>query len=219
METPIEPARWRRSQIAETFASVRVSASCYRPAEYVRLVAIVEAETALREIQRQIFLADVVVGADDSALEQRPERFHRVCVDESAHVFAPAMIHGFVRKFLPSCEVLIAGVLISRDQFNLAADRFGHKPMESRHIGALNHLADQITLARDRADDRRFTPSARLLLLFVPMAIAVLAADVSFVYLDNSHQLPEVRIVHRGAQTMAHIKSRAVRTGLNRAMD
>jgi len=69
---PTEQAPWRRSQIAETFASVRVSATCYRLPKNVWFVAIVEAELKLRKVQRQIFLADIVVRADDSALQQRP---------------------------------------------------------------------------------------------------------------------------------------------------
>ena len=74
MRTPTERARWRRSQIAETVASSHVSAPCYGTPEDVRIVPIVESETELREIQRQIFLANVVVGADDPALQERPER-------------------------------------------------------------------------------------------------------------------------------------------------
>jgi hypothetical protein len=70
---PIASARWRRSQIAETVATYRASPPCYRLPKDVFFVAIVESETELREVQRQIFLADVVVGADDSALEQGPE--------------------------------------------------------------------------------------------------------------------------------------------------
>jgi hypothetical protein len=51
MATSIELARWRRSQIAETFASVRVSALCYRAAKDIFFVAIVEPELKLREVE------------------------------------------------------------------------------------------------------------------------------------------------------------------------
>ena len=70
--TSTEQARWRRTPIAERFASVRVSAPCYRLTKDVLFVAIVEAELKLRKVQRQRFLADIVVRADDSALQQRP---------------------------------------------------------------------------------------------------------------------------------------------------
>ncbi len=74
--TSVASARWRRSQIAETFASVRVSAPSYRLAENIGVVSVVKPELKLREIQRQILLADVVVGAHDATLQQRPESFN-----------------------------------------------------------------------------------------------------------------------------------------------
>ena len=61
-------AHWRRSQIAETFASVRVSAPSYRFAEYVGFAPIVKSELKFREIQRQIFLAHIVRGRGTIAL-------------------------------------------------------------------------------------------------------------------------------------------------------
>jgi hypothetical protein len=68
MRTPIVSARWRRSQIAETFASVRVSAPSYRFAENIGLVPIVESELKLVQIQRQIFLADAMICSDHAAI-------------------------------------------------------------------------------------------------------------------------------------------------------
>jgi hypothetical protein len=64
--TPIEQARWRRSQIAETFASVRVSAPCYRFAEYVGFLAVIEAKLKLVQVQRQIFFVHFVVTRSSS---------------------------------------------------------------------------------------------------------------------------------------------------------
>src|SRR5208282_5707338 len=60
---------------AEADASVPTSASCYHVEKDIRILAIVEAILKLRQIERQVLLAQVVVRADHSALEQRPERF------------------------------------------------------------------------------------------------------------------------------------------------
>src|SRR5258708_1429376 len=106
--TPTEQAPWQRSQIAETFANVRVSASSYRHAENIFGVTVVVAELKFRQVQRQILLAHIVVRADDSALEQRPEAFHVVGMDNPAYVLALAMIYGFVRQILPTVEISIA---------------------------------------------------------------------------------------------------------------
>ena len=73
--------------LAEASASGLTSASCYHVKENVLVVAIVEAVLKLSQIQRQIFLAHVVIGAEDSALEQRPERFDAVRVDFAANIF------------------------------------------------------------------------------------------------------------------------------------
>ena len=50
------------------------SASCYRLAKNVGILAVVEAKLKLIQVQRQIFLAHVVISANDSTLEQRPKR-------------------------------------------------------------------------------------------------------------------------------------------------
>src|SRR5216683_2258727 len=54
---------------AEAPASSDASASCYRLAENVGILAVIETELKLCEIERQIFLAYVVISADDSTLE------------------------------------------------------------------------------------------------------------------------------------------------------
>src|SRR5713226_3992988 len=58
---------------AEASASSDASASCYRFSKDVFVLAVVVAELKLREVQRKVFLADMVIAADDSALEQTPE--------------------------------------------------------------------------------------------------------------------------------------------------
>ena len=88
---PIEYARWRRSQIAERFASNCLSAPCYRFTEYVGFLAIVKAELKLRKVQRQILLANAVIAAHDSTLEQRPERFDGISMHDAAHVLVLSM--------------------------------------------------------------------------------------------------------------------------------
>ena len=73
MRIPIAPiqSRWQRSQLAETLASDRVSAACYRGSENIDVLAVVVAELKFRDVQRQIFAAYLVIGADNAALGQR----------------------------------------------------------------------------------------------------------------------------------------------------
>jgi hypothetical protein len=90
----IEPAYWTRD--AEASASSDASASCYCLAEDVGILAVVVAKLKFIQVQRQVFLADVVVRADDSPLQQRPKVFDIVGMDLAAYVLALAMADYFM---------------------------------------------------------------------------------------------------------------------------
>jgi hypothetical protein len=85
MEIPTESACWRQDACSEASASYHASAACYRLAENIGFMAIIEPELKLREVQRQIFLADIVIRPNNSALEQRPERINRLRMDFAAY--------------------------------------------------------------------------------------------------------------------------------------
>jgi hypothetical protein len=57
----------------EVPASEAASASCYQVVKHIRILPVIETELELREIQRHVFLTDLVEGADNAALKQRPE--------------------------------------------------------------------------------------------------------------------------------------------------
>src|ERR1019366_8438363 len=94
------------------------STTTYRGPENIGVVPIVESERELRKVERQIFLAHVVVRSDDSALEQRPERFDVVRVNDAVNVLALPVANRLMRESLPAIQILAAGGLISRDQLN-----------------------------------------------------------------------------------------------------
>jgi hypothetical protein len=56
-------------------ASSCASASCYRHPEDITVVAIIVFESALSDVERQIFFADLVITADNRPLEDRPKTF------------------------------------------------------------------------------------------------------------------------------------------------
>ena len=51
-----------------------------RRAENIVVMAIIVPELELRNIEREIFAADLVIATDDAALEDAPETFNRVGV-------------------------------------------------------------------------------------------------------------------------------------------
>jgi hypothetical protein len=66
--------------------------SADRLAEDIFVVPIVVSELELRNIQREVFGADLVERAHHAALKYRPEAFNRVGVDRAYNILALAMI-------------------------------------------------------------------------------------------------------------------------------
>jgi hypothetical protein len=83
------PVRWPRLSLAETVASDRASADCYCRSEDIGVVAVVVPELKFSDVQRQILLADLMVAANDPALEDAPEAFNRVGVEPTT--YSPAV--------------------------------------------------------------------------------------------------------------------------------
>lgn len=77
-------------------ASSDASASCHGVAENVWILAIVVTELKFGQVERQVLFADVMISADDSALEQAPKVFQVIGVDLTTHVFPFAVRHKFV---------------------------------------------------------------------------------------------------------------------------
>jgi len=109
---------------AEAPASSVASASCYGSAKNVLVLAVVKAELKLIQIERQVFLTYVVIRADDSALQERPEILDIVRMDLSANVLLCPVIDGFVATNVIGHSLAITRALIGRDQFNLVRDGF-----------------------------------------------------------------------------------------------
>jgi hypothetical protein len=206
--TPIEPACWRALDCSEAPASCHASAASYRLSKDVGILAVVVAELKFREVKRQIFLADVVIRPDDSALEQSPEGIERLSMNLTAHVLALHVINGHVREH--AVQVLIAYVLIGCDQCNFVADCFADESFQRSRGRIFDNLTDDVALARDCADDADLAApdtSSPQMFALAPMLILFLAADERFVHLNDPHQLLEVGVLHRSSQAMAEIPS------------
>ena len=214
MKTLVEPACWRHSQIAETFASVRVSAPCYRLAEYVGFSAIIVAVLKLRQVQRQVFLADVMEGSHDAALQERPEVIQILGVNDATHIFFGFVINGIVRV-ANTLQAPKLSALVGSDQFYflgiyyLADESFG-----LIRADFFDHLANHVALARDRADDWNLavlSPATGIALGLVHLA--AFAADEGFINFHNPHQLTKLGVLHSGAEPHADVPSGLIFAG------
>ncbi len=207
METaiPIALAPLASLQSTEASASQPASASCYRFTKDIGILAVIVTELKLSQVERQIFLTDVVEAAHDATLEEAPERFEIVGVNLAANIFALTVTDSFMREVF--FQKAVTGVLIGRHQVNRLADGLAHEGVESDGVRVLNYLTDHVPLTADGSYHADFpAPLATTdVRLFVPMAVLVLAANESFINLDNTHKLAKIGIVHRSAKPHAHI--------------
>ena len=169
MRIPIAPiqSRWQRSQLAETVASDRASAACYRGSENIDVLAVVVPELKFRDVQRQIFAAYLVIGADNTALKNAPKTFNRVGVDRADNVITAALADDLVR--VGAIKETIAGMFIGREQANLVRHSLMHEAIKRLGIGVVDHSQHHIALAADGADHGRFAraDAARTAIAFV----------------------------------------------------
>ena len=213
------PARWRRLSLAETVASDRVSADCYRRSEDIGVMAVVVPELKFSDVERQGFLADLVIAANDPALEDAPKAFNCVGMDSSDDVFASSVLYDLVRVNL--LDVPVAGPFVGHKQADLIGDGVHHELGENFRADRANNARDDAALAADCANNRDFA-RAKAAATTVPasaMLVVGLAADEGFVDFDHSAQLVEILFDQRGANAMAHIPSGLVRAETDVAMD
>jgi hypothetical protein len=145
------PAFW--TDDAEASASSVASASSYSASEDVRILAIVVAELEFRKVERQILRADVMIRPDDSALEQTPKVLDVVRMDLAANVLFRSMVNGFMAANVVGHSLAIASTHIGRNQINSLRNSLIDETIESLNRSILDDLADDVTLAGDRADD------------------------------------------------------------------
>lgn len=81
-----------------------------RRSENIRVLPIVVAELEFSNVERHVFAADLMEGADDAALEDRPKAFNRVGMDCSDYVLALGVVDDAMGEFVP--ELPVGGPLV-----------------------------------------------------------------------------------------------------------
>jgi hypothetical protein len=201
----IEPAFWPRD--AEVSASSDASASCYGFTKNVRVLPVVVAELKLIQVQRKVLFADVVIGADNPALEQRPEAFDVVGMDFAANVLILRMLDGFVRQPARRLQIVITTMIVCRYEAHAVAYSLADESVQSFRVRVLYYLANHVAFPADGSDDAYLTgadPASDVRFL-VPMSILILPADESFIDFDNTHKLLEIVIAHTSTEPMADV--------------
>jgi hypothetical protein len=214
----IAPVCWPLSPVAETVTSDRASAACYRGLEDFGIVSIVVAELKLRDVERQILGADLVERSNNAAFEDGPEAIDCARVNRADDVAALLMMDGASPKFL---QPIVHVAFVGREQANFVGHHFPHEAVNVVLGHAIKHASDDVALAAYRPNDgglaRTFATAPATAL--VPMPIVILAADPSFVNLDNAHELQEFLVLQSRPNTVAHIPSSLKRAEAHVAVD
>ena len=85
-------------------------ASLNRRPENVVIHPVVISELKFRDVQREIFSADLVEAAHDAALQERPKTINGLRVNGSANVLFFGMANDAMRERFP--QLPVAGMLI-----------------------------------------------------------------------------------------------------------
>jgi hypothetical protein len=221
MATPIAstPVRWQRLSLAETVASDRASADCYRRPEDIWVMAVVIPELKFSDIKRQILLADLVVAANDPALEDAPKALNRVGVDCADDVFASGMLDDLM--WINLLDVPVAGPFVGHKQADPIGNGVHHELGENFGANRADDARHNAALAADCPDNRDFarTKAAATAVPTSAVLVVGLSTDESLVNLDHATKLVEILFDQRGANAMAHIPSRLIRAETDVAMD
>jgi hypothetical protein len=193
--------------------------SCNCRAEDIGIVPIVVAELKLRDVQRQVFLADLVIAADDAALNQRPKTLDCIGVNRADNVLARLVVNDAV--IVAVVQAVVAGIVIRAEQTDAIGNSFVDEFLDRFAVSVGNDAGDYVALAPYRTDDWRFefirSAPARAAFL-VPMTVLVFAANVGFVHFDDAAELLHI-LDKRGADFVAHQPSGFVGTEAHVAHD
>ena len=217
--TPQAPGRTPSQGLRQIFEALSTSPNRFPKNVLVQAVVIPELE--LGHIERQIFLADFVIGADHPALNQAPKAFNGVGVDRTANIFTTRMVNNFVREVVS--KVLVAYPLVRADQADLGRNAFADEAGECIGADILDHAGDNATLATNSADHNSLTgtdaASPTAAAAFVLMPVLGFAADERLIDFNNAHQLLKAFVSHPSADTVAHAPRGFVGAGPDHAMD
>jgi hypothetical protein len=193
-----------------------VSAPRYCGLENVVVHPIVVPELEFRDVQRQIFAADLVEAAHDTAFQERPKAIDRLGVNHAVNILLFGVADEGVREIF--LEFPIAGMFVSYDKADIFCNGLPNETIQSRGIGIANDAGDHIALALDRADNDELAGYAGSGLFLVPMPVAVAPANIGFVNLNDAAKL-SFRLNESGADFVAHGMRSAVGTEAHDALD
>lgn len=175
-------------------------------AEDIVIEAVVVFELAFRDVEREIFAANLMVAADNRPFENRPETFNRIRVNRTNDVALGGMMHSLV--IVVRRQAAIDAAFVGCEQTNLGRNCLAHELFGVLLGNGLKDAGNDAALTAHRADDRDFGCRGVFAAApaLVPVLILVLATDVGFINLDNAAEFL-FRLDQCGADLVAHTPS------------
>lgn len=186
-------------------------ASVNRRSENIIVEPIVIFELTFRDIEWEILAADLVIAADDAALEDTPKTFNRIRVDRANYVLPSGVPHPAMLIFI---EPIVNAAFVGCQQTNFVGNDFAHKSIRIFFADGPKDAGYDIALALHRANDLGLSARSvfTALTALTDVFVAVFAANPRLVDFDNAAELIHVLFDERGADAMTHIPSRLERT-------
>ena len=160
---------------------MKASAPLNRRSENICIKAVVILELGLRNVERQIFAAHLVVAPNDAALEDAPEAFNGLCIHCADDILMLGMVNSAGRE--AKAEVPVTNPLIGANQTNFVRHCFIDEILQCLLLHGRNRASDHVTLARNSTRDDCLTGCSRtgLFVSFFLFGIVFNIADVSLV--------------------------------------
>ncbi len=173
-------------------------------AENVGVQSIVISELEFYDIERQVFVTDLVEIAHNTALDQRPEALDCVRMNRADDMLTNVVVNGLMRE--PILQSVIAVIGVCAKQAHAGRDGFADETFQCWAVSAIDDAGDDVAFAPDCAHDSGFERVARTAsrsAFLVPMSVFVITADVGFIDFDDTAELLNV-FNERNADFVAH---------------
>ena len=208
-----------QAQLQSKSAMLKASAlaSFNRRSENIVVDAIVIFELTFRDVEREIFAADLVIAANDAALELRPETLNRIRVNCADNVTLSGVVDALVWVV---GQAAVDAAFVGRQQADFVGNAFTHESFGISLVHRLQDTGDDVALAAYRTDDRclggrrMFATTSAL----IPMLVLVLAANESFVDFDDTAEF-RFWLNQGGADFVAHAPRGFIRAEAHKAHD
>ena len=182
------------------------SACLDRCAEDVGIVALVVPKLEFIDVQMQILFADLVEGAHDPALHNRPETFDGVGMNRASHIFSCSVVDHAMRDAL--INEAVALMIIRRKQADMVGNSFMNEAIQRRGIGTFNHASHDIPFPLHGVDDNKLPCSVCATEIpasaFAFVFILGLPSDIGFIDFDIADQLPKFDIPQCHSDFVTH---------------